>query len=196
MKIYRLFDYVTGHYVGDEFDNASKFFEYHFYNTFNTSARNIADSLRSVSQPIHVIEHYIFGRFQIKDELGETYKTPIDIWIKAISDGVSFIKYKDWSSYHNNFTYRWDRPLSAPKKNINKIKHQFYNTRYYRNPRIKQELTANSEADSKFIRGKRKNLHLYTRSYWHSIKSYDKSWKHNSRRKKQWKEIIDTQNKI
>ena len=206
--IFRLFDYETGQYIGPEFRCIKKFFRYHINETlppYDGCNWRYINQLKPVS--VVYIPYYstlfgkmvervfefspkkegvFLGRYSIKNEYGKNYKDPDELFRVALRNGLFPKKYKNWS-------YDIDEPSPyLPKNNINKVKRETWNWwfRHFRTMNEhKQNAACIADHGEILVRGKRRRRNLPSvwddlpNSAWHTRKS----WKHNSKRKHQWK---------
>lgn len=196
--IYRLFDYGTGLYVGDEFYNIREFFDYHQEHTFTPHYNWIEfyDPRHAMMfGTIHYIDNFpthrigIFrSRYAIKDAYGANYADSQELYRLAHPSKFGTV----W--WGGRWIYNWEEPsIFPPKSNTNKLKTETWSW-FYRGVQTANEIRQNSghvnEHGQNMVRAKRRRFNLPTswddrpNSRWGTRKS----WKHNSKRKHQWLE--------
>ena len=201
--IYRLFDFETGLYVGPEFSSIRDFFTHHikhtFYEKFPDSTRDwgimefLDPSYRRVFREMMHIGYYnhptkrrgIFqGRYAIRDAYDRNYPHPDELY--RLAHPVKRYRYR-W------YDYGWTEPLiHLPKNNKNKLKSETWSW-FYRGVRTSNEIRQNNahvnEHGQNMVRAKRRGFNIP--SSWddkpNSRWDTRKNWKHNSKRRHQWK---------
>ena len=203
--IYRLFDYDTGSYIGPEISNVKDFFNYHLVenNSFNLGESDIRWSMMGFLKPVYrwKFEKYwhharnvlevrpskpgmFNNRYAIKNEYGKNYENPDELYrstrpVRKIYRGIYGINCDDWN-------------IHPPKNNINRMKTEWWSW-HYRSVKTMNEIRQNhaheNEYGSGLVRPARTGYSLPSdwddlpNSRWHT----HKSWKHNSKRRHQWK---------
>lgn len=206
--IYRLFDFETGLYVGPEFSRIRDFFNYHICKTFQQDPNchwkiiDYLDPLHKTQTPCW-IDRYNYvewkwsprkpglfqNRYAIKNEYGRSFEDPQELYRIAYYPRNHFAGWRRFYNYDD-----WDdRCMHLPKKNVNRLKREIWSW-YWRGVRTTNEIRQNAahiaEYGETFVRGKRRRYNIPTswddrpNSQWDTRKS----WKHNSKRKHQWKE--------
>ena len=204
--IYRLFDYETGLYVWEEFSNIKEFFEYHVKHTFNPDANlHFRWRMDEYLDPDYCGEgfgtitgsnsnpHYRQGVFRmqysVKDAYGKNYPDPQGLY------RLAYPPRRYWGSFsHRDYMDDYVEPLvHLPKNNVNKMVSETWSW-YFRGVRTANEFRQNAghvaEYGTEFVRGSRRGRNLPSswddrpNSRWHTRKN----WKHNSKRKHQWKQ--------
>lgn len=200
--IYRLFDYETGSYVGKEFSDVREFFEYHKKHTFKdfpTWGAKAFFEPRTIEYSHTGRRLHFFlpprkpgmfqNRYAVRDELGRNYENATDLWELAYPP-----KPIRWGHYYD---FHFVEPLiHLPKNNVNKMVPEVWSW-FYRGVRTANEHRQNDahiheyerEYNQRFVRGSRRGYNLPTS--WddkpNSVWKTRKSWKHNSKRRHQWK---------
>jgi hypothetical protein len=208
--IYRLFSYKAGLYVGGEFSDIKEFFDYHIEHTFTTDNENntlfrwrmdeyldpdwCGESFGTIPG-INRSPHYRRGVFRctysIKDAYGKNYPDPQGLYRLAHPPR------RYWGSFsHQEYMDGYVEPLvHLPKNNVNKMVPETWSW-YFRGIRTANEYRQNAAHVAEYepeygalVRGSRRGYNLPSawddkpNSVWHSRKS----WKHNSKRRHQWK---------
>lgn len=204
--IYRLFDYETGLYVGKEFSDVREFFDYHIKHTF-TDYPEYGWQASDFFYPRYETQHtygsgrraFLYfeprkpgmfrNRYVIKDEYGKSFGDARELYQLAYPPKP----WKPFRWYHEDYV----EPLvHLPKNNVNKMVPEVWSW-YFRGVRTTNEHRQNDahineyeEEYGELVRPSRRGYNLPTS--WddkpNSVWKTRKSWKHNSRRKCQWKQ--------
>jgi hypothetical protein len=204
--IYRLFDYDTGSYIGPEISNPTDFFNYHLIenNTFGLSESNLRWGMMPFLKPVYrwKLEKYwnrsacdvlevrpskpgmFNNRYAIKNEYGQNYEQPDELYRSTRPVRKTY-----WGRYTINCD-EWN--IRPPKNNINRMKAERWSW-HYRSVKTMNETRQNSAHRSEYgpglVRPSRGGRNLpnewddLPNSRWQTRKS----WKHNSKRRHQWK---------
>lgn len=208
--IYRLFDYDTGHYVGPEFSCIKEFFKFHHTANviphcrgdwqyveklkptnivsipdFNWRTRRIY--FKTIEYPLRV-DGIFLGRYAIKNEYGETFDGPDELYRMAKREGLRLFPRSSRPDY------KWNDPIIfPPKNNVNKYKPETWSW-YFRGVKTANEIRQNNghvnEYGESIVRGRRRKSNIPTS--WddlpNSRRHTRRSWKHNTKRRHQWME--------
>jgi hypothetical protein len=206
--IFRLFDYETGSYIGPEFQCIKQFFKYHInkslppYDWCDWRYINQLKPVYIVYSPFYdrlfgkIREHRLefpprregmfLDRYAIKNEYGKNYKDPDELFRLALRQGL-------FKTNRKHYNYDCEDPLvHLPKNNINKRKRETWGW-WYRKFSTANEHRQNeaciADHGEILVRPKRRRGNLPTS--WDDLpnSAWDtrKSWKHNSKRRHQWK---------
>jgi hypothetical protein len=210
---FHLYDYEEGSFIGPEFSSIVEFFRYHCERTF-LDLPNCRWRAVRYFEPIVWYNYYVKmhgyyrwfteehpragtfqSRYTIKNEYGKNFIDPQNLFKLALDKGLKLFRdysHKWWRD--PDYKYWWERPILPPKNNKNKIKKRLWAASYYRTIKTTNERRQNElhqkEYGEYIVRGKRKNKALPSSWDDRVASAFDthKSWKHNSKRKHQWKE--------